>query len=254
MEAPQRESGFRNIRALTRAERRAQTDKVALEKGRLLARTGASARMYKQNLPDWEMGLTAAKPGAAGWLSDADRFHTDVSGEAFLERKREFSRKQEQYQRRRVNAAEREEARWKRLEEQKSREAERVAYMRLTGSKAKKNTSKIPYDVITLAYDDNLDGERQRYSDDRVRYRSQLRAINLQKHGGTRAGYNILSGQDIPETDAPPEPQRSEHLHLAEEYQRKVEKGDRSILNQSGRPSELFDHARQGKRSSFTLG
>jgi len=104
-------SGFRNIKPMTRHERRALKDKVALEKDRLMKRSGMSAKLYRQNAPKDSMGLTCPEPIAAGFLADADRFHTDTSGEEFLERKAKHDQKQQQYDVKRVSRVEREERR-----------------------------------------------------------------------------------------------------------------------------------------------
>ena len=44
-------AGFRNIKPMTRHERRALKDKVALEKDRLMKRSGMSAKLYRENAP-----------------------------------------------------------------------------------------------------------------------------------------------------------------------------------------------------------
>lgn len=178
-------------------------DKEALEKGRLMKRTGPAARMHRENLPDWHMGLTAMRPGAAGWMSDADRFHTDTSGEEYLRRKREVLRKQEMYDRKRAAAAEREEARRRRMEEGQRAEERRVAALRAAGWKSKSNRSNLPYDMLTLQYNEGLDGERQRRQDDRVRFRARLRTQNLQRCGGSRCGYDIITGGQRHASPAP---------------------------------------------------
>ena len=79
-------NGFRNILPMTRSERRAQRDKVALEKDRLMKRTGLAAKMYRENAPDTSDGLVVPRPDAAGFMADSDRFHTDVAGEDKLRR------------------------------------------------------------------------------------------------------------------------------------------------------------------------
>ena len=48
--------------------------------------------------------------------------------------------------------------------------------------KAKRNTSSVPYNPITLGYHDNIDGERLRHADTTIRYRAALRAQALQSH------------------------------------------------------------------------
>ena len=71
------------------------------------------------------------------------------------------------------------------------------------GSKALKNKSGIPYNMINLDYKDDEAGQRLRHEDDRIRYRGEVRARNLQAHGGARCGYDILTGAPKP---LPPEP------------------------------------------------
>mmetsp|Transcript_6778 Transcript_6778/g.19604 ORF Transcript_6778/g.19604 Transcript_6778/m.19604 type:complete len:159 (+) Transcript_6778:618-1094(+) len=157
------------------------------------------------------------------------------------------------YNRRRVEVAEREEARWKRIEEAKAVEEERVKIMRMAGTKSKKNASYLPYNMLTLQYNDDLEGERQRHSDNMVRYRAQLRAQNLEKWGGSRSGYNILSGADHAKMVPPEMPRPGEHLYLAEEQKRRFDSGDMSVINQSSRPSEMVAQSRGGP-SGFSLG
>lgn len=79
-----------------------------------------------------------------------------------------------------------EEERWERIEAEKKKEEERVLYLRdhtlkvkkkmrwiiqnlftffsFLSFKAKKNESSVPYDPVTLKYNDNADGIRLRYS------------------------------------------------------------------------------------------
>jgi len=155
-------SGFRNIKPQSRAERRATKDKVALEKDRLMKRTGLSAKMYRENAPPDSMGLTCPEPTAAGFLPDADRFHSDVSGEEYAKRQAQLQRKQEAYDRVRRERECREEERWKRIEA--SKEAERLYWeeQRRLGVKSKKNSSCVPYNTISLKYNEGPDGDRLR--------------------------------------------------------------------------------------------
>ena len=76
-----------------RPERLALKDKVALEKDRLMKRSGRDAKMYRENAPDTSMGLTVPKANAAGFLADADRFHSDVAGEEYVKRVQKHQQK-----------------------------------------------------------------------------------------------------------------------------------------------------------------
>lgn len=205
-------SGFRNIKPLTREERKAQKDKVALEKDRLMKRTGLEARIYRENAPKTQMGLIVPETNAAGFLSDADRFHTDVSGEEYLARKAKHESKQAEYAHKRVLRAQREEERWEDIQQRKKEEEDYWDEQRQAGEKARKNHSSVPYDPLTLRYNEGLDGERLRFYDDKVRFRAAARSRNLQRCGDTRAGYNIINGHNRDQLRVPPMPQPETNL------------------------------------------
>ena len=54
---------------MSREERRALKDKVALEKDRLMKRSGMAAKLYRENAPKDSMGLTCPDSNAAGYLA-----------------------------------------------------------------------------------------------------------------------------------------------------------------------------------------
>lgn len=191
---------------MTRDERRALKDKVALEKDRLMKRSGLAARMYRENAPGPD-GLTCMESNAAGYLADADRFHSDVSGEELLLRQQRYAHKQQIYEHKRVEAAVREEERWKKIEEVKAAEEAYWKEQRALGHKARKNSSCVPYDTVTLKYDEGKGGEELRYQDDLVRYRAALRSQNLMVCGDTRVNYDIINGSGRPPHQPPPMPQ-----------------------------------------------
>jgi len=57
-----------------------------------------------------------------GTLIDADRFHSDVAGEELALRQQKYHREQQIYDNKRLLHAEKEENRWKRIEEAKAAE------------------------------------------------------------------------------------------------------------------------------------
>lgn len=204
--------GFRNIKPMTREERRAMKDKGALEKERLMKRTGPEARMYRANAPTTPLGLLVPEPSAAGFLSDADRFHTDVSGEEYLARQAKLERKQHALAARRVERLQRDEERWTDFERQKEADETYWSQQRDRGDKARKNSSSVPYDAINLTYSMGIHGDELRHRDDHIKYRAALRSRNLQINGDTRAGYNIINGIEAPPLNVPPRPQPSDAL------------------------------------------
>ena len=210
-------SPFRNIKPKTRQERAALRDKVALEKDRLMKRTGLAAKMYRENAPDTSDGLVVPRPDAAGFMADSDRFHTDVAGEDKLRRDAKIKQDYLRREHTRLERAKAEEQRWARIQQEKANEEANWLAERQAGIKAKRNASSVPFDMVTLQYHDSLDGERLRYHDDKVRYRAAVRSSNLLKNGGSRAGYDILTGGDVRGLQKPSYPQASGVLAEEEE-------------------------------------
>jgi hypothetical protein len=186
--------GFRSIRARTRNERYALKDKVALEKSRLNQRSGWQARLHQMNAPEHTSGLTSCRENDAGYLSNSDRFHSDVAGEELEVRIHEMDKRHRALDYKKNQQLTREEERWKKMEEYSKQDDEYWQKVRDEGIKAKKNQSKVAYDITTLIYNNNVSGEDQKYVDDMVRYRAQARTRNLVILGDSRAPYNIISG------------------------------------------------------------
>jgi hypothetical protein len=122
--------------------------------------------MHQQNAPETSALLTSCKPGAVGYLSNSDRFHTDTVGEEFALRQESIQRRYEANDYRRNQAAKRDEDRWTQMEERQRKEDEHWQQLRDDGSKAKKNQSNVAYDIMTLQYSQDSDGQEQKYLDD----------------------------------------------------------------------------------------
>jgi hypothetical protein len=80
----------------------------------------------------------------------------------------------------------------------KKAEEEYWQKVRDEGNKAQKNQSLVAYDILTLQYANNTDGEQQKYCDDVVRFKAAMRSASLVEKGDTRVGYNIISGGERP--------------------------------------------------------
>ena len=66
---------FRAVQAETREDRARKADKESLEKSRLVERREKFTRYENQGPP------TLPAPNALGYMSDANRFHSDTAGE-----------------------------------------------------------------------------------------------------------------------------------------------------------------------------
>jgi hypothetical protein len=86
MSIPISEYGFINVVPKSRAYRRGTKDKAALERRLINERVGPEARLHQRNAPETSFGLTAMNEGAAGYLANTERFHTDTSGEEYARR------------------------------------------------------------------------------------------------------------------------------------------------------------------------
>lgn len=186
--------GFRSIAPTSRNDRYAKKDKVALEKSRINQRTGWQARMHQLNAPETSAGLTSCREGDDGYLSNTDRFHSDVAGEEFDMRQVQIAKQHSVLDYKKKQVHEREEGRWKKMEDSARQEEEYWMKIRNEGAKAQKNQSKVAYDITTLNYNASGAGEDQKYVDDMVRVRAQARTRNLVILGDSRVAYNIISG------------------------------------------------------------
>ncbi len=134
--------------------------------------------MHKENAPENSSLLTSCTVGAAGYLSNADRFHTDVVGEEAAVRQEQHRKKLAAQEFRRNMSSKREEDRWTQAEIKQKTEEEYWSKLRDDGRKAQKNQSLVAYDILTLQYAPNEDGEQQKYYDDRSKFISYLLLID----------------------------------------------------------------------------
>ena len=122
--------------------------------------------MQRENAPDTSAGLTTCVVGGAGYLSNADRFHSDTSGEERAQRQQDVLRKQQAIEFRRNQSIEREDSRWRRIEDKQQSDADKWNRLRENGTKSGKNQSSAAYDITNLQYHESDDGKQQKYVDD----------------------------------------------------------------------------------------
>ena len=180
-------------------------DKVLLETQRISQRVGHEARLHQANAPPTSAMLTSCPTSAAGYISNSDRFHSDTAGDERELREETLHKKNRAIEFRRNQIMNREEIRWEKIEQARKEEDDRNRSIREDGMAAKRNTSNVHYDILNLQYSQNTGGEEQKYSDDLVRFRSQVRSTNLVISGGTRVPYNIISGAQRPMPEYPSE-------------------------------------------------
>ena len=189
----------KNIQPRTREERRNLADKETLEKDRLKKRNEGYNRYV-------DLGkVTEPLSDAVGYLAEHERFDTDSAFEEKSLRDAALEKRELMYERKRIEQSVREEDRWTKIDAQKREQELKEEQWREDGSKAKRNTSSVPYNPITLMYNDTLDGERLRHADNTIRYRAALRAAALQSRM-TCEGFNPVTGESMNMLDPPNPP------------------------------------------------
>ena len=192
-------TNVRNVAPMSRKDRLSQQNREDLEKMRLRNRKG-SYFQYE------DVSMTQPE-GSLGYISEADRFVTDVAAEVKNERDAAIAKKEQMNYNKRVQRAEVEAQRWKDVEAEFEFDAQREEYSREHGLYSRSNRTSMPYNPINLQYDDNQDGQRLRYSDDTLKYRGALRAEHLQHRMNGARGFNPLTGQPVAPVVVPPRPQ-----------------------------------------------
>ena len=56
---------------------------MLIEKGRIDQRVGWQAKLQRENAPKTSAGMVTCPKGAAGYISNMDRFHSDTAGEEY---------------------------------------------------------------------------------------------------------------------------------------------------------------------------
>jgi hypothetical protein len=92
------------------------------------------------------------------------------------------------------------------MDEKAKKDEERFLYLRDHTDKAKPNLSSVPYNPITLKYNDSRDGMLLKHADDSVKYRAAIRAQNLQGRMAA-SGFNPITGDPIHLMNLPPRPE-----------------------------------------------
>ena len=201
---------FHNTEPRTRAYRHAQTNKESLEKQRLVERKGGYHKYEKIE------AVTQYEQGTVGFMPEAGRFDTDTVGEEWRRRQAAQQRTQQIYQAKRGEAVAREERRWEQMEAAKVAEAEKYARYRDDPLMGKKNVGSMPFDPVTLRYNDGDDGARLAYEDERIRYRAALRAKNIhEKQNG--CGFDTLTGGEMRKISTPAAPKLEANFAHAEQ-------------------------------------
>eukprot|EP01138_Halocafeteria_seosinensis_P001110 gb/GECG01001135.1/.p1 GENE.gb/GECG01001135.1/~~gb/GECG01001135.1/.p1 ORF type:complete len:191 (+),score=37.63 gb/GECG01001135.1/:1-573(+) len=147
---------------------------------------------------------------ADAFISESERFLTDVAAEEKLRREERQAKKAQEILRKREENAARDERRWRNMEEEEKKEKERLDKLRQSGTKALSNKKSTPYDPLTLNYDDTDSGRKLKERDEKILQRAAMRARTLEERN-RGAGFDIISGEQKGVTRIPnlPDPDQN---------------------------------------------
>eukprot|EP00762_Andalucia_godoyi_P002387 ANDGO_02701.mRNA.1 hypothetical protein SPRG_13152 len=182
-------SGFRNLVPRPREERRALSNKDLLEKQRLANRREGFSRYHASTQP-----IMVPDAVAAGYLPDADRFHSDTAGEEKRRREAQLQKKQVQMDATRQGRVQKEEDRWKRMDMNEKEEQHRWDSLRGT---SKNNISSVSYDVVSMKYHENESGQRLVKEEEMLKYKAAVRAQRLYEKSSSQV--DPITGQQVPQ-------------------------------------------------------
>ena len=98
------------------------------------------------------------------------------------------------------------------------------------GKKAKRNSQSVPYNPITLAYDESIGGMELRNKDDHIRYRAAARASNLLSRMSFTP-YDPITGADKPRPSVPVKPPNWEDVRDVHEREQQRLQAEAQRIN-----------------------
>mmetsp|Transcript_22992 Transcript_22992/g.58809 ORF Transcript_22992/g.58809 Transcript_22992/m.58809 type:complete len:210 (-) Transcript_22992:463-1092(-) len=193
---------FRNIEPKGRQERLAANDKTSLEKARIAARSTRG--------PPPPANVLAHDKNTPAYVDEHKRFADPPAVALEYQRRQEnLQRKEAVYEHKRAENYWKEKSRWDKNEAVHSKVEDRLAAKRDAGEGGvKRNASSENYNILTLEYAKTPAGQQLAFKDESVRYKAQLRAINLYQKGHC-VSHNIITGEpraSLPQPSRPVAP------------------------------------------------
>ncbi|EGR27534.1 hypothetical protein IMG5_194420, partial [Ichthyophthirius multifiliis] len=178
-----------NIQPRTREERGAIKDKEAMEKIRINQRVG-----YETRNTNVKQLLHNSDPTSTLFIPENQRFDKDFAVYDKALREQKFQQKEFQQEKHRLVALERDQFRWKQIEEKDIKEQKKLEHKGHVLVTCKRNTNGQPFNPITLEYEKSQQGEILKTQDEKQMVRGLVRAKNLDIH--SNCGYDIFTGEE----------------------------------------------------------
>eukprot|EP00873_Tetraselmis_striata_P024073 jgi/Tetstr1/444337/TSEL_032228.t1 len=177
---------FHNAQPRSREEREAGNDKDSFEKLRLQQRTGG---FYS---PNCVPNPVAAVQESSQYATEAERFNRDFARDEYERRKAKNLAEEERLARKRYEVYEREKDRWDTMDTGYAKQEE--ANLGCTTRPIHKNNAGgDPVHILTMRYKDNDAGHDLKYSDDRTKWRGEMRREKIWQKQQSQ-DHNIITG------------------------------------------------------------
>mmetsp|Transcript_21409 Transcript_21409/g.29737 ORF Transcript_21409/g.29737 Transcript_21409/m.29737 type:complete len:315 (+) Transcript_21409:185-1129(+) len=220
-------NGFRNVIPRPREQRIAQgcgtrrtdyKDIEHMEKDRLAQRRGGHYRYD----PPLNPVLPQPDSNSLSYVDELDRFTRDSSALEFEERQRTVARKNDQIQKKADAHFNREHQRWRAVEEQYNWQVAKGFDLKHTEI-AGRNKNSVPYNPITLKYDDSFEAVKLDFEGKCIRHRAAVRANTLYTKMHSQQ-FNMFTGEpasmQVPVPERPLTPVKPPTPELVGKYHR----------------------------------
>eukprot|EP00397_Hematodinium_sp_SG-2012_P054429 GEMP01065624.1.p1 GENE.GEMP01065624.1~~GEMP01065624.1.p1 ORF type:complete len:194 (+),score=47.54 GEMP01065624.1:134-715(+) len=187
----------------TREERHQFRHKENIEKERLKARTGNFYRYEEVENP------LRVMEDCPSYLDGRDRMVSggeQIAERNLQDREEEQTREIDSIETKRDVRLKREENRWKCIDEKELNDVERLRRLQADPMVGKKNVSGQPFNIVNSTYDATPEGQDLKYRDMMVKYRGDLRSVNLAVKG--HLGFNPITGEQTYVMNKPDAPER----------------------------------------------
>lgn len=194
-------NGFRNIVPRSREEYNFSTNSDAMQKERLMNRRECHKPYDGMPHP------FAQTQDSCAYVDELERFSRDSCQQEYERRHYEQAKLQAKHDAKRQRDFAREGKRWNEIEADYEYEVQNAQNLKERPI-AMNNQNSVYYNPITLKYQENYDGKKLQYEDDRVKYRNALRSQQTYEKSFSQP-FNPITGEPYPASiPLPPVPQK----------------------------------------------
>jgi len=173
--------------------------------------------------------LHNAHPQSTLFINENERFDKDFAVHDKNQRNQEKLAKEMIQEKHRLEALERDARRWEEMDRADIKAEQRQEYKKQVFTQGKHNMNGMPFNPITLEYEQSPQGLQLMDRDEEAKVRAYLRATNLDSR--SNCGYNVLTGEARKEVTIPDQLQDKYKTKIDDAYQHSGIKGYNNASN-----------------------